>query len=93
MTISIQDCRRFQEHLYGWELSLTLPVKEIYRGHRIRDDERLTGYENVRIWKERSGSEVRFMAPLMEKEGRKKYLEFNRSFSLILSFPSMLIMP
>jgi len=82
-----------QEHLYGWELLLTIPVKEIYCGHWIRDDERLTGYENVRIWKERSGSEVRFMVPLMGKEGRKKYLEFSRSFSLIRSFHSMLIMP
>ncbi|KAJ9610594.1 hypothetical protein H2200_005371 [Cladophialophora chaetospira] len=71
------DCERFQEILYGWDLRLLVPVKEICRPHTVGDDDRLSGYENVRVWER--GNEMRFMAHLIQEKGkrRKKYLEFD----------------
>ncbi|KAF7503245.1 hypothetical protein GJ744_004073 [Endocarpon pusillum] len=74
--LKVEDCRRFQKELYGRDLCLTVPVKEIYTGHGIR----LTGYENVRIWEESlcSGfSRMHFMVPLMQQKGWKSHLEFD----------------
>lgn len=72
------DCRLFQEELYGWKLALLVPVTAIYRPHKGRDDDRLVGFETVRVWKR--DSEMRFMAHLIQEKGkrRRKYMEFNR---------------
>ncbi|KIW23836.1 uncharacterized protein PV07_12005 [Cladophialophora immunda] len=74
---SVLDCEQFQEIVYGSRLRLLLPVTEICRPHRGRDDDRLVGLENVRVWE--MGSEMRFMVHLIQERGkrRKKYMEFN----------------
>ncbi|KIW66034.1 hypothetical protein PV04_08243 [Phialophora macrospora] len=74
---SKEDCEHFQEILYGWDLRLLVPVSEIYRPHMARDDDRLVGCENVRVWER--GPEMRFMAHLIQERGKrlKKYLEFD----------------
>ncbi|EXJ57410.1 hypothetical protein A1O7_07758 [Cladophialophora yegresii CBS 114405] len=71
------DCEHFQEILYGWDLRLLVPVSEICRPHKGRDDDRLVGCENVRVWER--GPEMRLMAHLIRERGkrRKKYLEFD----------------
>ncbi|KIX03123.1 uncharacterized protein Z518_06673 [Rhinocladiella mackenziei CBS 650.93] len=71
------DCRRFQEALYGYELLLLVPVLEIYRPRTGRGGDRITNIQNIRVWKR--GSESRFMVKLIPEPGkrRKKYLEFN----------------
>ncbi|OCT47113.1 hypothetical protein CLCR_02443 [Cladophialophora carrionii] len=72
------DCEHFQEILYGWALRLLVPVSEICRPHTGRDDDRLVGCENVRVWER--GPEMRLMAHLIQERGkrRRKYLEFDR---------------
>lgn len=72
------DCKEFQEHLYGWDLLLTVPVREIYKRNRIKDDDHLVGCQNIRIWRSRTTAEVRFQIRLSKKKGRKRYLEFDR---------------
>ncbi|KIV80987.1 hypothetical protein PV11_08442 [Exophiala sideris] len=69
------DCRQFQEVLYGWNLRLVIPVSQICRPHRGRDDDRLLGLEIVRIWER--NAEMRFMVHLIQEKRRKKYLEFD----------------
>ncbi|OAL36320.1 hypothetical protein AYO20_04478 [Fonsecaea nubica] len=74
---SVPDCELFQQVVYGSTLRLVVPVTEICRPHRGRDDDRLVGFENVRVWEMQS--EMRFMVHLIQEKGkrRKKYLEFN----------------
>jgi hypothetical protein len=54
-------------------------VKEIYIAHTFSSDELLAARENIRIWKDPNGPEIQFMAHLQMKEGRKKYLKFDRT--------------
>ena len=82
LTPSRSDCEKFQTLVYGWTLRLVVPVNEICRPHGLgRDDDRLVGIENVRVWDR--GSEMRFMAHLIQEKGkrRKKYLEFDSECS------------
>jgi len=80
------DCRQFQEHLYGWDLLLTVPIREIYKRNRVlKDDDHLVGCQNIRIWRNRANSEIRFMVRLSKKKGRKRYLEFDCKFDIINS--------
>ena len=72
------DCQRFQEILYGWDLRLLVPVREICRPRIGVSDDRLLASENVRVWE--NADEVRLMAHLIQEKGkrRKKYLEVDR---------------
>ena len=70
----------FQEILYGWELLLVKPVNQIYSAHVFSGDECLLGSQMVRIWKERNGDGVKFMAKLYHFDGWRDYLEFDRAF-------------
>ncbi|KAK4948065.1 hypothetical protein LTR10_013119 [Elasticomyces elasticus] len=72
---TMSDCRQFQEVLYGWTLRLLIPVSQICRPHSVRDDDRLIGLDNVRVWER--DAEMRFMVRLMEEKRRNKYLEFD----------------
>ncbi|OAL26341.1 hypothetical protein AYO22_04259 [Fonsecaea multimorphosa] len=81
---SVPDCERFQAIVYGSSLRLVVPVTEICRPHFGRDDDRIVGLENVRVWE--VGSEMRFMVHLIQEKGkrRKKYMEFNRQYTPVL---------
>ena len=50
----------------------------VFRTKKVGDDEPLVGQENIRIWKDDSGDQVKFMARLRPVQGWEKYLVFDR---------------